>query len=276
MGTLWLSRAPQGDRCFEGGTMWAQSVDPVDRRKLPQSAAAPVDGPRSGHNPQKDAQLLYVKSGVLRVTAASGLYTAPPGTAVWLPPETPHEIHSAGTVVTRFLPVERRLAAELWGECRVIEVAGLLSELILQMLDAPAGYESTARGQLMTELILHELKGAAAVPLQIPMPREPRLIKLCEALIAHPESRDTLEAWARRVGASSRTVARRFRDETGLSFGVWRQHLRLGEALRRLVVGEPVCQVASLLGYRSSSAFIAMFRRTLGETPHRYLQTARD
>jgi AraC-like DNA-binding protein len=261
-------------------TVSALSIDPVDCGKIPQSAAArptePAGGRQSVDNPRKDARLLYVKSGVLRVVTASGLSTVPAGTAVWIPPEMPHEILFTGAVTMQSLSVEPRLAADLWGECRVIEIAGLLRALILQKLDAPPGHDATARGQLMTELILHELKGAAPVPLQILMPREPRLLKICEALIAHPESKDTLETWAGRAGASARTVARLFRDETGLSFGVWRQQLRLGESLCRLVVGQPVAEVASRLGYRSASAFIAMFRRTLGETPHRYLRGSRD
>lgn len=260
-------------------TVLALSADPADCRKLPQSAAArptePEDGPRFAPHQQKEAQLLYVKSGVLRVTTFSGLWTVPPGTAVWIPSEMPHEIRTVGAVTTRTLSVEPPLAAELWTECRVIQVAGLLRALVLQMQNEAAARESSERGKLMTGLVLHELKGAAAVPLHVPMPHEPRVHQICAALIAHPESKDTLDTWAARAGASARTVARLFKDETGLSFGVWRQHLRLGESLCGLVAGQPVAEVAARLGYRSSSAFIAMFRRTLGETPHRYLHARR-
>ncbi len=42
-------------------------------------------------------------------------------------------------------------------------------------------------------------------------------------------------------------------------------------AVRFKAVGEPVTSVAFEVGYDSPSAFIAMFRKTLGDTPGRYL-----
>ncbi|MEC7536809.1 MAG: helix-turn-helix domain-containing protein, partial [Pseudomonadota bacterium] len=51
----------------------------------------------------------------------------------------------------------------------------------------------------------------------------------------------------------------------------WRQQLRLQKALELLAEGRPVTSVAIDLGYESPSAFIAMFRRTLGAPPTQYL-----
>ena len=73
--------------------------------------------------------------------------------------------------------------------------------------------------------------------------------------------------WAADCGASERTLARRFVAETGMTFGHWRERLRLMAAIPKLVDGQPVTRVALDLGYRSPSAFIAMFRRNLGTTP---------
>ena len=50
----------------------------------------------------------------------------------------------------------------------------------------------------------------------------------------------------------------------------WRQRARLVLALARLAEGEPVGALASALGYRSASAFTAMFRRTIGRPPQTY------
>lgn len=55
-----------------------------------------------------------------------------------------------------------------------------------------------------------------------------------------------------------------------MSFGRWRQQLHIGLALQRLASGQSVMNVAFDLGYESTSAFIAMFRRMLGTTPARY------
>ena len=57
-----------------------------------------------------------------------------------------------------------------------------------------------------------------------------------------------------------------------MSLGQWQRRLKLLHALRRLAAGEPVEAAALELGYNSSSAFIAMFRRELGQTPKRYFE----
>src|SRR5262249_41052109 len=85
----------------------------------------------------------------------------------------------------------------------------------------------------------------------------------------------SLAGWARPAAASSRTLARLFRSETGLSFRAWRQQLRLLRALERLADGEAVTSVALDVGFESPSAFVAMFRRALGTPPGRYFAEQR-
>jgi AraC-like DNA-binding protein len=86
----------------------------------------------------------------------------------------------------------------------------------------------------------------------------------------HPDDNRTLAAWGKMVGATGRTLARRFKVETGMTFGQWRQQMRILEALKRLARNEPVTTVAIELGYESPSAFISMFKKSLGTTPGRY------
>ena len=68
-----------------------------------------------------------------------------------------------------------------------------------------------------------------------------------------------------------RTFTRAFRRETGLSFAVWRQNVRLMEALSLMASGQSVTSVAYDVGYNSPSAFTAMFRRVFGVAPTAYL-----
>ena len=102
------------------------------------------------------------------------------------------------------------------------------------------------------------------------MPRDGGLRSLCQALLKAPGDQRSLAVWARQLNASTRTLARRFHRETGLSFGAWRQQARVLEAMGRLGGGEAVTQVAFDLGYESVSAFSAMFRRAAGTTPSHY------
>ena len=72
-------------------------------------------------------------------------------------------------------------------------------------------------------------------------------------------------------GAKEETC--RNRAETGMSLGQWLSRQKLLEALKLVAAGESVKTIAMDLGYNSPSAFVAMFRRELGQTPKRYFRT---
>ena len=55
-----------------------------------------------------------------------------------------------------------------------------------------------------------------------------------------------------------------------MPFVKWRQQLHVGLALQKLASRESVTNIAIDLGYESTSAFIAMFKRSMGTTPSRY------
>ena len=79
------------------------------------------------------------------------------------------------------------------------------------------------------------------------------------------------------MGASKRTLTRLFPAQTGITFRTWRhQQRRLLRALELLASGKNVTTVALELGYENTSAFIAMFRRCLGQTPTQYLGNSAD
>jgi len=134
----------------------------------------------------------------------------------------------------------------------------------------PATYgENSADGRLIA-VLMDQLRALKETPLHLPLPKDNRLKKITDALGENPSRQETLEEWASQVGASSRTLARLFQDETGLTFGAWRQQARLLKALERLASGEQVTAIALDLGYESPSAFSAMFKRALGTSPRRY------
>ena len=119
-------------------------------------------------------------------------------------------------------------------------------------------------------VILDELKQAEPTPLHLPMGRDKRLVRVIEELLKFPGDRRELHEWANLAGASERTLARLFVRDTGLTFGAWRKRLLLQEAIDRLGRGDNVTRVAFDLGYHSLSAFIGMFRQSLGTSPGQF------
>jgi len=120
------------------------------------------------------------------------------------------------------------------------------------------------------KVILDQIQVMNVAPLELPIPQDDRLKKIYTHLATEPGDKRTLADWGKTVGATGRTLARRFRLETGLTFGQWRQQIRILEALKRLAQKDPVTTVAIELGYDSPSAFISMFKKALGKTPGQY------
>jgi AraC-like DNA-binding protein len=153
----------------------------------------------------------------------------------------------------------------------VIGVSPLLHALLLEAVDLPPHYALDSRDGRVMALLVDEIRRMPALALNTPLPRERRLAALCRALLDAPTLDADIDVMAARAGMSRRHFTRLFREQTGMSFGAWRQQACLLAALTRLGRGEPVTQVALDLGYASPSAFTAAFRRVLGMPPSRYL-----
>jgi len=235
------------------------------------------------------AQVAISISGVARITAGHSTYLVPAWRAVWIPPGIEHVVtvieaaelrtlyvhQDAQTIGPGVPPAERKL----WRGCRVLEISPLMRELVLQMdigQDGaePPGADMLARERRLGELALDELRRAAPVRLGIELPQDKRLRALCEAVLADPSRHATLDGWAADTGASTRTVARLFRQQLGTSFGPWRQQVLLARALILAAQGKPMGVIAADLGYASASAFTAMVRRSVGAPPGRFFAAA--
>ena len=217
------------------------------------------------------AQLIFASSGVMVVTTDTGAFFVPPHYAVWMPAGIVHRINTHGPLAMRTLYVRSDAASDLPAEVCVLKVSRLLRELVLSAVEFTDGYAKGSAQERMMLVILDQLRLQPTAPLALAMPRENRVRKVAENLLSNPADNRRLEDWAQVAGASARTLARLFQSETGMSFRTWRQQLRLQKALELLAEGRPVTSVAIDLGYESPSAFIAMFRRTLGAPPTQYL-----
>jgi AraC-like DNA-binding protein len=215
-------------------------------------------------------QLIYASEGVMWVQTAQRDWVVPPNRAVWVPAGVEHSIEMTGSVFVQTLYLTCSLSSKLPDRCCAVNVSPLLRELIrhtvtLGMLDK----NDPARARLIGVLV-DQLSALPTIPLQLPWPSDERARRAAAWLRAHPDDPSVIKQVAKRVALSVRTMERLFQKETSLTFGKWRQQLRLLHALRLLAARRPVTAVALDVGYESVSAFIAMFKRTLGVTPRRY------
>ena len=236
------------------------------------------------------AQLAYCATGVVQVTAEQSrnkadeiTYIVPPSRAVWIAPGAQHHINVLEAAEFRTLYIDASVTPPGWTTCRVLVVSALLREAIRSLdntdpcASPPGGKPSAltpSREALLTRLVLDEIIHADMQALGVPMPHpqtgDKRLRALCEAVLRAPADRSTLAEWARGIGASERTLARLFQTELGQSYQQWRQQAVLAHALPLLARGTPVSQVAAASGYASDSAFSAMFKAAMGQSPSHF------
>jgi AraC-like DNA-binding protein len=215
-------------------------------------------------------QLVYASRGVMTVRTDVGAWVVPTHRAVWIPAPVPHTITMSGTVSMRTLYLRPRLARTLPRTCCVVNVSPLLRELILHACALQTLQVRKERQRHVIDLIVDQLQTIQTVSLRLPNPTDTRALRVASVLLANPGEQSTLAQVCKITGAGRRTIERRFREETGMTFGKWRQQLRLMQAMRLLAEGAKITHAALEAGYSTPSAFIFMFRKTLGTTPSAY------
>lgn len=259
-----LSSSPDG----------VQTLDP----NAPQDTGLPVFGDTvcypAGHvmpmHRHALGHLIYADRGLLRVEAESGQWLVPPTAAVWLRPQVAHRLIAPVSLQAHGLFVREDVCAQMPPTDCVVHVSGLLRELILALTRNDTPRPSSRRQQLLADLLAEELHAQPALPFHLPWPAEGGdgpIQRVCQALLNAPADPATAAVWASRVAMGEKTFHRHFLLATGLTFGKWRQQLRMMSSLTLLMQGMPITQVALASGYDSHSAYTTAFSKQFGQPP---------
>ena len=218
-------------------------------------------------------QFLFASAGAMTVSVSRASWMVPTGRGVFIPARSVHAIRLWGQVEMRTLYFSPPLTTFENKECQVVEVSPLLRELILRAVERAGLDCRVAPDTRLIGLLEDEVKAASATaeesPLALPMPADERALAIARYVVEQASAKDLVDDLAMRHGLARRTLERRFRDETGMSFGMWRQKARLLDSIRLLAEGKSVTDAALDCGYSSVSAFIAAFKSTFGYTPGR-------
>lgn len=217
----------------------------------------------------RKGQLVMASRGGVTCRVPSGMWMVPPQCGVWVPGGMLHSNVATANARLFFLFIEPD-AADLPDRCCTLSLSPLVRELIIEMADQSA--VEAAYAEMMTTLLLSALSRMPLEDLHLPLTSEARLSRIASALVEEPSDRSTMAQWANRVAMSENSLARLVQQETGLTFGRWRQQLQLIIAIRSLAAGATVQRVSGDLGYESVSAFITMFKKALGTSPAQYLR----
>lgn len=212
-------------------------------------------------------QIVHALAGVMRVLVDDGIWIVPPGRALWVPARTFHEIHCIGLLRMRTVYLNGDHPS-FPAAVQVTGVSALMREIMVRLAEGAKSYQLPH----LAALLVDEIAALTFEPLRLPRARDERIARLGAALLEEPADPTSLRGWADHLALSPRTLIRRIKAETGMSFRELRRQARVLAALERLSLGESVTNVALDVGFDSPSAFIQAFRSVTGKTPGRYMR----
>lgn len=186
-------------------------------------------------------------------------WVVPPTHALWMPAGVPHAVavvrggRGYGVALT---------GTTTWTSPTSVLVTPLVKELIVHLNGDPGPSRGRAE-----ELLVDLLEPVPSTTFTLPVPTDPRLRDITDALVENPADDRDLAAWADHAATSVRSLTRLFQAETGMTFAQWRTHARVRAALTHLANGTPVGVTARAVGYRKPGAFAEAFRRVTGRSP---------
>ncbi|MGS0689437.1 AraC family transcriptional regulator [Shewanella sp. 30m-9] len=219
----------------------------------------------------RKCQLVLALSGFVKCKIDDAIWIVPPNCAVWIPSQVPHCNQISKNANVCMLFVDPDVAGMPDRSC-TLSVTPLIRELIAHLTLVEQHYPQNSSTDKLVGVLIDQLRTMPTQHYDFPIPTEPRLKSIANALITSPEDRRTVAQWAGQYAMSERTLARLVKSEIGLSFGRWRGQLHILLALQKLATGDSVQRIAEELGYESVSAFITFFKKTLGQSPKQYMK----
>ena len=218
--------------------------------------------------------LLCASAGALRLEAQGRSWLLPPARAALIEAGKPIQVSLPQPVTTASVLFDPGFVPAPPGPLTVFDLTpvaqGLVAECGLfgpseEPLDWYGESLFAAVAALCWRLAEHPS------PVVVPAGRSPELRRALHVTEERLAAEVTFEEVAAAVGLTPRSLARRFADETGLTWRAVLRRMRVMRAIEELAAGDaPVTKIAFAVGYTSLSAFNAAFRELTGRSPSEY------
>ncbi len=220
--------------------------------------------------------LLYASSGAFRLDIEQTRWFLPPQRAAWIAADVRFRVSITAPVTCASVLFAKDAIAEPPLPCQVFTVSPLVREMFLYAMRWGSDRSSTDIQADRFFLTLATLCGElASIPDNSWLPRghSPELIRAIEYTLAHLGEQLRFVDVVHVAGVSERTLARRFVDETHMTWRAFVHRARMIMAMELLAAGQTtVTETVYATGFESLSAFSQAFRRFSGKNPSEYRQ----
>lgn len=216
------------------------------------------------HRHDEAHELLWGSRGTVTVETEDGRFVVPPSLGLWIPAGREHLVAAEPGTGFFCSYLGLHLGQGFLPRTGAVAMPNVVRELLAHLETNELDDAVRADAERLAVALL---RPARLESIDIPMPSDDRLRRIARGILDRPADDCSLEEWGIRVGGSPRNLSRLFRQETGMSFAQWRLQARMRVAAGLLASGHPVGTVGRRVGYASPSAFVAVFRREMGQTP---------
>jgi AraC-like DNA-binding protein len=218
--------------------------------------------------------LLCASAGALRLEAQGGSWLLPPARGALIEAGRPIRVSIPQPVTTASVLFDTAFTPAPPAPLTVFDLSPLARALVTECgtwgnSDQPlTAYAETLFAALAA--VTWRLAEQPS-PVVVPVGRSPELRRALRLTQERLGGEIRFEDLAGEVGLAPRSLARRFSEETGMTWRAALRRMRVLRAIEELAAGDtPVTKIAYRVGYSSLSAFNAAFHELTGRTPTEY------
>jgi AraC-like DNA-binding protein len=218
--------------------------------------------------------LLCASAGALRLEAQGQAWLLPPARAALIEAGQPIRVSIPQPVTTASVLFDTGFTPSPPAPLTVFDLSPLARALVTE---CGAWGESDEPLTTYAETLFAALAAVTwrlakqPSPVVVPAGRSPELRRALQLTEQRLGGEIRFEDLAAEVGLAPRSLARRFEDETGMTWRAVLRRMRVLRAIEELATGDtPITKIAFSVGYTSLSAFNAAFRQLTARTPTEY------
>ncbi|MGJ1389820.1 helix-turn-helix domain-containing protein [Sphingobacterium spiritivorum] len=228
------------------------------------------------HHHQLD-QLISPENGVLYLHTEGDTLYIPDKYYAWIPSSTIYKLISKSEQIkltTLFLePEKNEFHADFFNSLAVYAPNTLIEELLQFGFRHWQETKHTGLKESCIGTIKRILPVALSTPLKlfVPAPESEVLMEIIVYIQKHLNSPLDFQHLAQRFHLSERTLSRWFKKETGSTLFQFVKSVRVQKALELIENSSmDIIEIMYAVGYNSLSAFSAIFKELIGESPQEY------